>query len=132
MAEEKKKRRVIKNSETVREKASKASVVKKPRRLHKTAGQVTRPLKAARAVGRKEFYLPMPDNRLGRWLNKRRKFIPRFFGNAWKELKQVTWPGNRETMKLTLAVFIFALSFGVLIALTDYGLDKLFKEVIIK
>ncbi len=50
---------------------------------------------------------------------------------SWQELRKVTWPGRRETAQLTIAVFAFAIGFGLLIAVVDYGLDKLFKEVLL-
>jgi preprotein translocase SecE subunit len=58
--------------------------------------------------------------------------VPPYFRNSWRELRQVTWPSRKETRQLTSAVLIFAIIFGVLIAITDYGLDKLFKKVILK
>ncbi|HLB66423.1 MAG TPA: preprotein translocase subunit SecE [Candidatus Saccharimonadales bacterium] len=58
--------------------------------------------------------------------------VPSYFKNSFKELKQVTWPGRRETIKLTFAVFMFAIGFGALITVTDYGLDQLFKKVLLK
>lgn len=133
MAEEKKVRR-LKKSETVRERSEKAAAYtdKKPRRLRTTAGKITSPVKSAAQLGKKEYYLPLPDNRTGRFLNRRRKFIPKFFRDAWEELRQVDWPSARETWKLTLAVFVFAIVFGVLIALVDTGLDKVFKEILLK
>jgi len=73
----------------------------------------------------------MPDNRAGRFLNKRRSIIPSFFSEAWVELRQVVWPSRRETWKLTLAVFVFAIIFGLLVAITDYGLDKVFKRILV-
>lgn len=54
-----------------------------------------------------------------------------YFRQSWQELKQVTWPGRRETIQLTFAVFVFAISFGLLIAVVDFGLDKLFREVLL-
>ena len=74
----------------------------------------------------------MPDNKVGRFLNKRRSWVPSYFINSWKELKQVTWPGRRETWRLTLAVFVFAMVFGTIIAIVDKGLEDLFKKVILK
>ncbi|HUC90167.1 MAG TPA: preprotein translocase subunit SecE [Patescibacteria group bacterium] len=58
--------------------------------------------------------------------------VPPYFRNSWKELRQVTWPNRRESWQLTSAVMIFAIIFGVLIAVVDYGLDKLFKQVLLK
>ena len=65
------------------------------------------------------------------------RFIGRIFGlgyirSSWQELKQVTWPTKREGRRLTTAVIIFSVIFGALIALVDYGLDKLFKQLLLK
>lgn len=126
------KKRVLKaKPQTVRERAVKASAEHKPRRLKQASTTAVKPLKAALKTGRKEYYLPLPDNKVGRFLNKRRKFIPSYFARSFDELKQVKWPSNKETAKLTLAVFLFALFFGTIITLADYGLDKLFKKLIL-
>jgi preprotein translocase SecE subunit len=69
---------------------------------------------------------------LGRLLRPLRWLIPSYFINSWREVRQVTWPNRRETWRLTLAVFIFAVVFGTLIAGVDKGLDFLFKKVILK
>lgn len=58
--------------------------------------------------------------------------VPRYVRNSFKELKLVTWPSFKESRRLTTAVIIFATVFGLLIAVTDYGLDKVFKKVILK
>lgn len=126
------KKRLLKKPETVRERANKAESNHKPRRIKAAGKTVLRPLKAVARTARKEVYLPLPDNKAGRFLNKRRNVFPRYFGLAFKELKQVKWPGRRETTKLTFAVFIFAIFFALLISLTDYGLDKAFKKLILK
>jgi preprotein translocase SecE subunit len=57
---------------------------------------------------------------------------PRYLINSWKEVRQVQWPNRRETWRLTLAVGIFAVVFGALVAGVDKGLDELFKKVILK
>jgi preprotein translocase SecE subunit len=130
--DEKRKKRVRKSPETVRERTAKAdSAVKKPRRLRRSASTFARPLKTIHRTGKKEYYLPLPDNRAGRFLNKRRHIVPRYFREAWAELRLVVWPGRRETWKLTLAVFIFAIIFSLLVAITDYGLDKIFKRILV-
>jgi preprotein translocase subunit SecE len=127
------KKRRLKKPETVRERAEKAQdTPRKPRRLQGAAGSLSRPFKTAARVGRKEYYLPLPDSRLGRTLNKRRSLLPGYFRSSWQELRQVTWPSRKETWKLTLAVFTFAVVFGVLVAVTDYGLEKLFKKVLLR
>ncbi len=58
--------------------------------------------------------------------------VPRYFLNAWREVRQVTWPSRGESWRLTSAVFIFAIIFGALVASVDKGLDEIFKKVIIK
>lgn len=60
-----------------------------------------------------------------RWL------MPVYFVNSWRELRQVSWPNRRETWRLTLAVFIFAIVFGLAVAGVDWVLDQLFKKVIL-
>jgi preprotein translocase subunit SecE len=74
-----------------------------------------------------------------RWFFRLRaiRFIGRmlgfgYFRSSWQELKQVTWPTRREGRRLTTAVIIFSIVFGALIAVVDYGLDKLFKQILIK
>lgn len=74
-----------------------------------------------------------------RWFFRLRavRFIGRilgfsFFRGSWQELTKVTWPTRREGRRLTTAVIIFSVVFGTLIALVDYGLDKLFKQFILK
>lgn len=74
-----------------------------------------------------------------RWFFRLRaiRFIGRLLGfsfirSSWKELKQVTWPSAREGRRLTTAVIIFSVVFGALIAIVDYGLDKLFKQLLVK
>lgn len=65
-------------------------------------------------------------------MNKKRYIIPRYLRESWHEVKQVTWPDRKETTKLTLAVFTFAIIFGILVAVVDYGLDILFRKTILK
>ncbi len=134
MAQEKvKPKRRLRPAETVREKATKqASKAQKPRRVKRIVSGATRPLSRINSFRKKEYYLPLPDNRLGRFLNKRRHIVPMYFRNAFKELKDVNWPNRRQTLQLTIAVFIFAFVFGVLISLADYGLDKIFKQILLK
>ncbi len=74
-----------------------------------------------------------------RWFFRLRPvgFIGRILGlgfirSSWRELRLVTWPTRREGRRLTTAVIIFSVAFGALIAIVDYGLDKLFKQVLLK
>lgn len=61
-----------------------------------------------------------------------RILLPRYFRNSWKELRGVTWLTFKQSRQLTTAVIIFALIFGVVVAFLDYGLDKVFKQVLVK
>ena len=129
MAEEvespKPKRRLKKAPESVRERAAKASeAAAKPTKVRKP---------------RKIF---APFRFIGRVLQKVERFkpvhlvgliiVPRYLRNAWGELRLVSWPNRRESLRLTSAVIVFSVIFGILIAITDYGLDKVFKKVILK
>jgi len=65
------------------------------------------------------------------------RFIGRILGfgyirGSWQELGQVTWPTRREGRRLTTAVIIFSLIFSAIIPVVDYGLDKLFKQLLLK
>lgn len=128
MAEDtaKPKRRLVKKPETVREMAEKAAESsKQPRRLHATKRRVGAPLRATGSVFKK----------LGKFKALRIVgliLVPPYFRNSWKELKQVTWPKFRESIRLTFAVFAFAAVFGAVVAALDFGLDKVFKEVLLK
>ncbi len=133
MATDKSKKRRLRPAPSVRERAQQAQLqAEQPRRLQRTAGSITRPLKWVARAGRKEVYLPLPESGFWRFMNKRRYVVPRYFRESWHELRDVTWPGRRETRQLTIAVFLFAIVFGLLITLTDYGLDKLFRKLLLK
>lgn len=133
------KKRQLKKTETVRQRAER-SVSTQPKRRHvkKAAGKLSSPAKAIwngiRFVARPFAFLLTP------FKTKPARFVGRilasvllfkFFREAWTELRQVQWPTARETVRLTIAVFIFSLVFGAIIAATDYGLDKVFKKVFI-
>jgi preprotein translocase SecE subunit len=119
------KRRLIKKVESVRERAEKASAEPKPRRLHKTTRRISAPFRATgRAAGRVGKLKPF---RILGFI-----IVPPYFRNSWKELRQVTWPTFRVSVRLTTAVVIFSVIFGVVVAVLDFGLDKLFREVLLK
>lgn len=127
-----KKKRVLRKVETVRELSAKRRTVTKARRLDTAKKHAKRPFKAAHTIGKKEYYLPLPDTKAGRFLNKKRHIIPTFFKESFAELMQVEWPTKKQTFNLSVAVFLFAFFFGLIVSVVDYGLDKLFKELIIK
>ncbi len=130
MAEAKK--RKIRRVQTVREKSEAAPKQVKTSKLRSAVRTAAKPVRTAHRVGKKEFYLHLPDNKVGRFLNKRRSAVPSYFRNSFKELRGVKWPSRKETTQLTIAVFVFAIIFGAIITVTDYGLDKLFKKLLLK
>lgn len=72
------------------------------------------------------FFLLRPVRFIGRILGLG------YFRSSFQELKEVTWPTWHESRRLTTAVILFSIVFGVLIAVVDYGLDKLFKQLLLK
>lgn len=125
-------RKPIKRSQTLREKAaSSAANERKPRRLRQASSTAKGGASAIRRTAGKEYYLPLPDNKVGRFLNKRRSIIPRYFRESFNEVRKVDWPSRSMTFKLTSAVVIFTVVFGVVITITDFGLAKLFRKVLL-
>ena len=102
--------------------AEQTSKVSRKRRFFRVIGKPFRPI--GRLLVRIERWKPI--HILGLIL------VPRYFRNSWKELRLVVWPGRRESWRLTSAVLIFAVIFGVMIAIVDFGLDKVFKKIILK
>lgn len=72
------------------------------------------------------------DKQPGRVKKVGRFIVPKYFRNSWHELRAVQWPDRRQTWRLTGAVIAFAVAFGIAIAIVDFGLDKLFKELLLK
>jgi len=125
----KRKRRVLRQPaevSTIRERSEKAQAKSdQPRRFSKAGNTAASPF---RLIGR-----------VLRLLGKFKLFraigyilFPPYFRNSWKELRLVTWPDRTQTRRLTFAVVMFSLAFGILIAGVDYGLDKLFRALILK
>ena len=111
-------RKLRESSKTVREQSSvQRRVSDKPSRQRSL---MTR-------IGKSGFWKPFKVvlRFLGKYL------VPPYFKNSWRELRMVTWPNRKQTKQLTFAVIVFSVIFGVLVAILDYGLDKLFKKVIL-
>jgi preprotein translocase SecE subunit len=122
-------KRRVKDPETFRERAAKAAETPEPTRTARLKGSssgrvrsITRPIGHPLRVvtGTK------PARLIGKVL------LPSYLRNSWRELKLVAWPNWLESRRLTYAVLIFAVIFGAAIALVDYGLDKLFKDILLK
>ena len=130
-ADSKHRPRVRKSTPTVRERVEAASTVtEKKKPVRNTLAKIGSPVKKLRLSDRQVPRIAAVPfrflKRILRWL------VPRYFVNSWRELRLVVWPNRRETWRLTLAVFIFAVVFGALVAGVDKGLDELFKKVILK
>lgn len=139
MADEQKKKRQLKKTETVRQRVERgATSVPKRRRVSKTATVVNKPFRviwrAIKFVGRPFSFLLIPfKTRPARFIGRilASILLLRFIRESWTELRQVQWPKARETARLTMAVFIFSIVFGSIVAITDFGLDKVFRALFI-
>lgn len=128
-----KKPRVLKTAPTIRERAAEAQEKIDNPKVGKVKSALKTPIRLAKLVR-------IPSNPVTRILGSIFKLIgkvlswliPRYFINSWREMKQVTWPGRKETRRLTLAVFMFATIFAILAAVVDKGLDEIFKKTVLK
>ena len=121
-----KKLRVRKPAETVRERAEKLTA-KQDKSSSPKSSKVNKPLSILRSVTKKKT-----GSRVGTQKSKRFRLIPKFFPEAWGELRLVTWPTKKEAARLTGAVIIFAAFFAVFIQLLDLVFNKLVKEIFLK
>jgi preprotein translocase SecE subunit len=126
-------KRRVKNPESFRERAIKASSEldqpKKRQFLAEAIGYISAPVRASlRAIWNFPLIKPLrkPLIIIGKII------VPAYLRNSWKELKQVTWPSWIESIRLTWAVLIFAIIFGAAVAVVDVGLDKVFKQILLK
>lgn len=55
-----------------------------------------------------------------------------YFKGSWRELGRISWPSRKQTTKLTVAVVVFSIIFGIFIGSVDFGLSELVKRVLIK
>lgn len=132
-ADERRRPRIRKSAPTVRERVEAARIKAeepRPQPAKRLIDRAVAPFRKLRLRDRRVFkFIAIPL----RWLKKGLSWlVPRYFINSWRELRLVQWPNRRETRRLTLAVFIFAIVFGAMVAGVDKGLDELFKKVILK
>lgn len=131
------KKRIVKNPETFRERAIKASETgdkpKRGARLKTATGKVTKPVlrpitkAGSKVINFKPFRIfKKPLRIIGKIL------VPVYLRDSWKELRLVVWPSWKQSRDLTFAVLVFATIFGVIVAAVDFGLDRLFKDVLLK
>lgn len=133
-------KRQLKKVETVRERAERSgNELPRKRRVSATANKASRPFKMvgrgiAKVLRPLAFILIPFKTRPLRFVGRVLAAILflKFFRASWKEVRQVEWPDIRTTLRLTVAVFIFSILFGSLVAITDFGLDKIFRKVFIE
>lgn len=120
-----------KSKASLRERNKKAAESKdKPKRMRKAATQAKRPVSGASKALTTEFHI-LPQGSGEGFFTKSRNVTPQYFVDSLAELKHVTWPGRKETWKLVFAVFVFALIMGGFIAILDFGLERVFRNVIL-
>jgi len=131
------KRRTVKDPETFRERSLKAAAASgKPSaamRLKSVGGKVTKPIIQPTLRGVRRLGTVQPFKfiyKLIHWIGL--VVVPPYLRSSWKELKLVTWPTRRQSRQLTIAVLIFAIAFGAVVALVDFGLDKAFRHILLK
>jgi preprotein translocase subunit SecE len=60
---------------------------------------------------------------------KRSRFA--FFGDIIAELRKVTWPSRRDTVRLTIMVIIVCAAVGLFLGALDYGFSELVSKLIL-
>ena len=133
----KKRKRIVKDPETFRERAQKASETNAKTKVSKRAksgfGKILAPIFGPIWKACKFIFNRQPFKFIGKVLSLIGKvLLPVYVRNSWKELKLVTWPSLKLSRQLTFAVLMFAIVFGAAIAIVDYGLDKLFRAFLLK
>lgn len=116
---------------SLRERNIKAAEAKdKPKRIRKVATTAVKPVGKVGEVMKREYHV-LPQKQNPGFFTKSRKITPSYFSNSWKELRKVQWPNFKNTWKLVFAVFVFAIGLGIAISLLDFGLEKIFKQIIL-
>lgn len=133
----KNKHRVVKDPETFRERALKASTDDdKPGRtgrLKDSVNAAAKPVASPVSQAASKFFSLKLMRPVRRALSIVGKVVfPTYLRSSWRELRLVTWPNWKESRKLTFAVLFFAVIFGAAIAIVDYGLDKVFRQLLLK
>jgi len=79
---------------------------------------------------KKEVNIPVPNKIRNSKLGKSRKLrLPKYIRQSIQEMKKVTWPGKKETWKLTFAVLVFSAVFTVFIIIVDYVFKRVAERV---
>lgn len=65
------------------------------------------------------------------WLLRPLRPLGRYFKGAWYELRQVKWPSNKTSVKLTIAVIVFTLVMTGFIVILDMGFEQIVKRILL-
>jgi preprotein translocase SecE subunit len=146
-ATEKKPKRILRAAPTLREQTAKSTADAKPTKVSKVSKTFAMPFKiVGKAVQRVVLAIAQsPIGAAATFIWGSALFIPvrfivrilakvllvRYFMQSFQELKLVTWPDARTTARLTFAVTMFAVIFGLIVAGMDFVFEKLFREVIL-
>jgi preprotein translocase SecE subunit len=130
-------KRRVKNPETFRERAIKATeATDAPKRGTRLRGFIAGRLRPIFGPVKRFFvklFQVQPFKtiaKVGHWVGL--VIVPVYIRNSWKELRLVTWPTWKQSRQLTSAVLAFAIVFGSAVAAVDYGLDKIFRHILLK
>lgn len=84
---------------------------------------------------KREYHLPLPDNKVGEVLAKPVKGpkpwqrLVAYIRESRNELKKVTWPSRRESIRLTIAVFVFTALFAAYTSVVDLGFEQVVERL---
>lgn len=84
-------------------------------------------------IGRLFKKVTAPITRTKLWKKARRTFLKSpfkgYFRDSFKELKHVTWPDTKTSLKLTAVVIAFSVVFALFTTALDAGFDRLAKAI---
>lgn len=130
----KKEKSVVSSKKSADKKRVKKSEIIKQPKLKRDSAIKKKTSKALGSTGSflmRTYTIPTPDNKIGRLLGKTIR-PPKYFRDSWTELKKVSWPSRGQTIRFTVAVFIFSGFFALITALADYGFTKAVERIILK
>ena len=90
--------------------------------------------KALKSSLSKEVHLPirLPESKIGKTLGKQRRLpLAKYFSESYAEMKKVTWPSRKETLKLTFAVIVFTTIFTLFMTIADLGIGNVVERVLL-
>lgn len=126
-------KRRVKNPETFRERAIKAGEKEESSGKRRRVRQLLAIIFSPVGSGIRGFFslgIFKPFRRPARFIG--RILLPRYFRESWRELKLVQWPSWQVSRRLTFAVIIFAIVFGLSVAGVDWVLNKAFRQLLLR